>query len=77
LTLIKLKQQIVIDNNEYQLIAGERRLKACKSLQMTNIIVNTISVKDKEFSFSERMDWAKRLEVIEKEKEKENLRLAW
>jgi ParB-like chromosome segregation protein Spo0J len=53
---------------------------------MTGVIVNVITVKDaeqalrieiaenenrKEFSFSERMDYAKRLEVIEREKAKE------
>lgn len=73
-------------NGEYQLVAGERRLRACKSLGMTSIVVNAIAVRDaeqilrieiaenenrKEFSFSERMEWAKRLEEIEKIKARE------
>lgn len=77
---------IPIENGEYQLVAGERRLRACKSLGYTNVIVNTVSVKDaeqalrmeisenenrKEFTFSERMDYAKRLEQVERVKARE------
>ncbi|MFS1518530.1 ParB N-terminal domain-containing protein [Bacillus sp. SCS-151] len=70
---------------DYQLIAGERRLRACKHLGYEQIEVRVMSVKDyehqlkleisenenrKEFTFSERVDWARRLERIEKENAK-------
>lgn len=73
---------------DYQLIAGERRLRACKSLGMATIQINEIAVKDaeqalrieiaenenrKEFSFSERLEWARRLEDIEKLKARERM----
>ena len=72
---------------EYELIAGERRLKACKSLGYQQLEVRIMSVKDsehqlqieisenenrKDFTFSERVDWGKRLERIEKIKAKNN-----
>lgn len=75
---------VVTPNNE--LIAGERRLKACKSLGYQQLEVRIMSVKDsehqlkieisenenrKEFTFSERIDWAKRLERVESIKAKE------
>jgi len=78
-----------VDGGRYQLIAGERRLRACQSLGYTSIVVNAVAVQDaeqalrmeisenenrKEFSFSERMNWAKRLEVIEKEKALERMK---
>lgn len=77
------------DDGMYQLIAGERRLTACKSLGYTSIVANTVSAKDaehalrmeisenenrKEFTFSERMDYAKRLEQIERLKADERMK---
>jgi ParB family transcriptional regulator, chromosome partitioning protein len=71
---------------DLQLIAGERRLRACKQLGHQQIEVRVMSVNDyehqlkleisenenrKEFTFSERVDWARRLERIEKEKARE------
>jgi len=73
---------------EYELIAGERRLKACNSLGYQQLEVRVMSVKDsehqlqieisenenrKDFTFSERVDWAKRLERIEKIKAKNRM----
>lgn len=75
---------VVTPDNE--LIAGERRLRACKSLGYQQIEVRVMSVKDsehqlqieisenenrKDFTFSERVDWAKRLERVEIIKAKE------
>lgn len=71
---------------DYTLIAGERRLRACKHLGWQQIEVRVMTVRDyehqlrmeisenenrKEFTFSERVDWARRLERIEKEKARE------
>ncbi|MBC2580830.1 ParB N-terminal domain-containing protein [Clostridium sp. DJ247] len=68
------------------LIAGERRVRACEYAGYNQIEVRVMSVKDnehqlkmeisenenrKEFTFSERIDWAKRLERIEKAKARE------
>ncbi|HEY5588871.1 MAG TPA: ParB N-terminal domain-containing protein [Candidatus Paceibacterota bacterium] len=62
---------------DYQLIAGERRLRALKSLDYKQIEVRVMTVKDalhqlkleisenenrKDFSFNEKMAWAKMLE---------------
>lgn len=73
---------------EYNLIAGERRLKACKELNMNQIEVNVMIIEDyeqslmmeieenenrKEFTFSERMNYAKLIEEVEKLKAKENM----
>ena len=80
---------IPIADGKYQLIAGERRLRACESLGMTSITANAISVKNaeqalrieisenenrKEFSFTEKMNYAKRLEEIEKIKAQERMK---
>ncbi|MCD3319535.1 ParB N-terminal domain-containing protein [Clostridium botulinum D/C] len=61
---------------EYVLIAGERRTKACKVLDYSQIEVRVMTVKDalhqlkleisenenrKDFSFSEKMQWAEQL----------------
>ena len=88
-TLLNPPTVIPIGDGMYQLIAGERRLRACKMLGYTSITVNSISVKDaehalrieisenenrKEFSFSERMDYAKRLESIERVKAEERMK---
>lgn len=73
---------------EFELIAGERRLRACKLLGMNAITVNVMSVRDyehqlrleisenenrKEFTYSERIEWARRLEQVEKLKAKERM----
>nr|WP_158408391.1 ParB N-terminal domain-containing protein [Desulfosporosinus fructosivorans] len=75
---------MVTPSNE--LIAGERRLRACMLLNYQQIEVRVMSVKDsehqlqieisenenrKDFTFSERVDWAKRLERVERLKAKE------
>lgn len=68
---------------DYELIAGERRLKALKKLDYKQIEVRVMSVEDyehqlkieiseneerKEFTYSERMDYAQQLERIEAKK---------
>ncbi|MCR8981482.1 ParB N-terminal domain-containing protein [Brevibacillus laterosporus] len=68
------------------LIAGERRLRACKHLGWQQIEVRVMTVRDyehqlrmeisenenrKEFTFSERVDWARRLERVERVRAKE------
>lgn len=77
---------VVTSDNPPVLIAGERRLKACKLLGWKQIEVRPMSVRDaehqlmleisenevrKEFSKKERIDWARRLERIESEKAKQ------
>ncbi|WP_051663460.1 ParB N-terminal domain-containing protein [Alicyclobacillus macrosporangiidus] len=74
---------------ELRLIAGERRLRACKLLGYEQIEVRVMTVKDyehqlrleisenenrKEFTFSERVEWARRLEQVEALKAKERQR---
>lgn len=71
---------------DYELIAGERRLEAMKKLDYKQIEVRVISVEDqehqlkieiseneerKEFTYSEKMDYAKQLERIEAKKAKD------
>lgn len=71
---------------DYELIAGERRLKAMKKLDYRQIEVRVMSVEDyehqlkieiseneerKEFTYSEKMDYAKQLERIEAKKAKD------
>ncbi|MHB0800787.1 ParB N-terminal domain-containing protein [Bacillus thuringiensis] len=71
---------------EHELIAGERRLRACKYLNYQQIEVRVMSVRDyehklrieigenehrKEFTFSERMAWARELERVESAKARE------
>jgi len=73
----------VVTPDTYELIAGERRLKAMKLLGYRQIEVRPMSVKDaehqlnleisenetrKDFSKKERIDYARRLERIEKVK---------
>jgi len=68
---------------DHELIAGERRLRACKYLNYQQIEVRVMSVRDyehklkieigenehrKEFTFSERMAWARELERVESAK---------
>lgn len=78
---------------EYELIAGERRLRAMKELGYNQIEVRVMTVNDalhqlkleisenenrKDFSFNEKMTWAKMLEVeygkVAKENSLSNLR---
>lgn len=71
---------------DYELIAGERRLEAMKKLDYKQIEVRVMSVEDqehqlkieiseneerKEFTYSEKMDYAKQLERIEAKKAKQ------
>jgi ParB-like chromosome segregation protein Spo0J len=73
---------------DYELIAGERRLRACKLLGYQQIEVRVMTVKDyehqlrleisenenrKEFTFSERVEWARRLEQVEALKARERM----
>jgi len=73
---------------EFELIAGERRLRALKYLGYEQIEVKVMSVKDalhqlkleisenenrKDFSFNEKMTWAKLLEEEYKKTGKENM----
>lgn len=75
-------------NKEYELLAGERRLKACKALGWNQIEVRMMDTRDaehelnveisenenrKEFSKSERVDYMKRLLRIEQAKAKERM----
>lgn len=68
---------------DYELIAGERRLRALKKLDYKQIEVRVMSVEDyehqlkieiseneerKEFTYSERMDYAQQLERLEAKK---------
>lgn len=72
-----------------QLIAGERRLRACKLLGWKQIEVRVMAVRDaehqlkleitenenrKDFTFSEKMEWARRLERIERAKAEERMK---
>ncbi|MDF2652125.1 MAG: parB1, partial [Paenibacillus sp.] len=78
---------IVVTPN-YELIAGERRLRAHIFLRRTQVEAREMSVTDyehhlrieisenehrKEFTFSERVEWGKRLEQVEKLKAKERM----
>ncbi|WP_162267602.1 ParB N-terminal domain-containing protein, partial [Clostridium botulinum] len=73
---------------EYILIAGERRTKACKFLNYSQIEVRVMTVKDalhqlkleisenenrKDFSFSEKMQWAEQLKEEYSKIAKENM----
>ena len=79
------KRQPVV-TPDYELIAGERRLEAMKKLDYKQIEVRVMSVEDqehqlkieiseneerKEFTYSEKMDYAKQLERIEAKKAKD------
>lgn len=78
----------VVTPDTYELIAGERRLRALKLLNYQQIEVRPMSVKDaehqlnleisenetrKDFSKKERIDYARRLERIEKFKAQERI----
>ncbi|MED4883877.1 ParB N-terminal domain-containing protein [Bacillus smithii] len=71
---------------DMQLLAGERRLRACQQLGWKQIEVRVMTVRDaehqlnieinenenrKDFTFSEKLEWARRLERIERVKAEE------
>ena len=71
------------------LIAGERRLAACKLLGWQQIEVKVMEVRDyehqlrleisenenrKDFTLAERLDWARRLEQVERLKAEERMK---
>ena len=75
-------------DGEYQLLAGLRRLRAVQSLGWTEIEVNVVTPKDAEaalnieysenvqreqFTFSEKMDYSRLIEEIERAKAKERM----
>lgn len=75
-------------NKEYELLAGERRLRACKSLGWSQIEVRMMDTRDAEhelnveisendvrkgFTKSERVDYMKRLLRIEQAKAKDRM----
>jgi len=75
-------------NKEYVLLAGERRLRACKSLGWPQIEVRMMDTRDaehelrieitenelrKEFTWTERLEYARRLERIESINAKERM----
>lgn len=79
----------VVVNKEYVLLAGERRLRACKQLGIEQIEVRMMDTRDaehelnieisendvrKDFSKAERVDYMYRLMRIEKEKATERQR---
>lgn len=74
---------------EMQLLAGERRLRACQQLGWKQIEVRVMTVRDaehqlnieinenenrKDFTFSEKLEWARRLERIERVKAEERMK---
>jgi ParB family chromosome partitioning protein len=74
--------------SDYRLIAGERRLRAHMFLGMKEIAVRVLDASDpehqlrleisenehrKEFTFSERVEWGRRLEEVERQKAKERM----
>lgn len=78
----------IVITPDYQLIAGERRLRAHFFNNAEKVLVRIMDINDaehqlrleisenehrKEFSFSERVEWGKRLEVIEQIKAKERM----
>lgn len=73
---------------DFRLIAGERRLRACRHLGWRQVEVRVMTVRDyehqlkmeisenenrKEFTFSERVEWARRLEEVERLKARERM----
>lgn len=78
----------IVVTPDYQLIAGERRLRAHQFLGRSEVTVRVMEIKDfehqlqleisenehrKEFTFSERVEWARRLEEVERLKAKERM----
>ena len=79
-----------LTDGDFQLLAGLRRLRAVESIGLAEIDVNVVSPADAEaalrieiseneqrepFTFSEKMDFARMIEEIEKEKAKERMSL--
>ena len=79
----------IVVNKEYKLLAGERRLRACKYLNWEQVEVKMMDTRDaehelnveisenenrKEFSKAERVDWMKRLWRIEAAKADERMK---
>ena len=77
-----------VGDDEYRLIAGLRRLRAIESMGLTEIDIRILTPADaeaelmieiseneqrEEFTFSEKMDFARLLEVIEAEKANERM----
>jgi ParB family chromosome partitioning protein len=77
-----------LGGGEFQLLAGLRRVKAAQSMGLTEIEVNVVSISDAEnalsieiseneqreqFTYSEKMDYARLLEEIEKVKARERM----
>ncbi|WP_127549771.1 ParB N-terminal domain-containing protein [Paenibacillus amylolyticus] len=78
----------IVVTPDYQLIAGERRLRAHQYLGRKEVVVRVMEISDfehqlrleisenehrKEFTFSERVEWAKRLEEVARIKAKERM----
>lgn len=78
----------ILVTTDFQLIAGERRLRAHQYLDRKEVPVRVMQIEDyehqlrleisenehrKEFTFSERVEWAKRLEDVERIKAKERM----
>ncbi|WP_145148553.1 ParB N-terminal domain-containing protein [Paenibacillus xylanexedens] len=78
----------IVVTPDYLLIAGERRLRAHQYLGRKEVVVRVMEISDfehqlrleisenehrKEFTFSERVEWAKRLEEVERIKAKERM----
>lgn len=78
----------IVVNKDYKLLAGERRLRACKSLGWNQVEVKMMDTRDaehelnveisenenrKEFSKAERVDYMRRLFRIEQAKAKERM----
>lgn len=78
----------IVLSPDYQLIAGERRLRAHQFLKRQQVDARIMEISDyehqlrleisenehrKEFTFSERIEWAKRLEEVERIKAKERM----
>jgi ParB family chromosome partitioning protein len=79
-----------VDDDEFRLLAGLRRLKAVESMGLVEIDVNIVAPADAEaelwieiseneqredFTFSEKMDYARLVKEIEKVKAKERMSL--
>ncbi len=78
----------IVVTPDYHLIAGERRLRAHQHLNREQALVRVMEISDyehqlrleisenehrKEFTFSERIEWGKRLEQVEKLKAKDRM----
>ena len=79
----------IVITPDNQLIAGERRVRACKKLGWSKIEAKVMDISDyedklmveisenelrKNFTFSEKLKWAERLERIEKVKAEERVK---